>query len=102
MTTTEIFALIGICVSVIFSTISLVFVYLSWRKSRVIYDLERYKFAKDSGDSRDNDEKATDKKLAEVLSTGKYTIVSTYDMDDPTKGIRSKWNMVVLGRIKKK
>lgn len=86
--------IIAISASALFSATALFFAYLSWHKNRVIYSLERMKFAKDTGDSRNEEEKETDQKLLNKLKSGKYNIVTSYDSG-------KNYNVLILGKVKK-
>ena len=65
----------------------------TWSKSRSVYKLEKYKFPKNVGDSKDVGDLRHEKALNEKLSTGEYQIEHIYDKDD-------RELMIVLGRVK--
>lgn len=66
----------------------------SWSKSRSVYQLEKYKFPKNVGDSKDAGDIRHEKVLNEKLSSGNYQIEHIYDKDN-------RELMVVLGKINK-
>jgi len=70
----------------------------AWKKSRAIYGLERYEFAVSSGKARNPKEEEKDKKIIERLSSGRYTIVTSYKLD---RNDERNCNMFVLGKIKR-
>jgi hypothetical protein len=67
----------------------------AWHKSRVIYDIARYKISKHSvGDSKTKEDLRHEKALKNALQTGKWEILHIYEKSDNTL-------IFVLGKIKK-
>lgn len=70
----------------------------SWSKSRVIYDIQRMKFAHKPGDQRTTAEKEQDEELRKMLNSGKWTMLFHYDLGPITN---EHCNCIVLGKVKK-
>ena len=66
----------------------------AWHKSRAIYDIAKYKFPKNVGDSKTEDDIRHEKALQEKLKTGKWQILHIYEQSANNL-------MVVLGKVKK-
>ncbi len=56
--------------SIIFSLVAIIISVYSWYKSRAIYDIEKYKFPKNVGDSKTSEDLNHEKVLKEKLRTG--------------------------------
>ncbi|MDZ7798672.1 MAG: hypothetical protein U5L76_03585 [Patescibacteria group bacterium] len=66
----------------------------AWHKSRAIYDIVKYKFPKNVGDSKTADDIRHEKALQDKLKTGKWQILHIYEQSANTL-------MIVLGKVKK-
>lgn len=53
-------------------TLAIFFGFKTWQKSRAVYRLEKYKFPKNVGESKDAGDIRHEKILNEKLSTGEY------------------------------
>ncbi len=81
-------------ITLIFSLVAIILSIYSWHKSRVIYDIEKYKFPKNVGDSKTEEDLRHEKKLKEKLKSGKWQIVHVYERN-------SDELMIVVGKVKK-
>jgi len=84
----------GIVVSLILSVFAIVISVISWYKSRAIYDIEKYKFPKNVGDSKTSEDLNHEKALKEKLNTGKWQILHIYERNNNEL-------MIIIGKIKK-
>ncbi|MBI2410395.1 MAG: hypothetical protein HYV32_00670 [Candidatus Kerfeldbacteria bacterium] len=66
----------------------------SWHKSRVIYDIEKFKFPKRVGDSKTDNDQRLEKALKEKLKSGTWQILHIYDCNEEEL-------MVVIGKTKR-
>lgn len=81
-------------ITLVFSLIAIILSVYSWHKSRVIYDIEKYKFPKNVGDSKSEEDLRHEKELKEKLKSGKWQIAHIYERN-------SNELMVVVGKVKK-
>lgn len=81
--------------SVIAIITSAVTAYFSWYKSRAIYDIEKYKFPKNVGDSKTDEDKKHEQTLKEKLKIGNWQILYVYE-----RNVNNEL-MIVIGKIKK-
>lgn len=84
----------GLIISFIFSLVAVVVSITSWYKSRAIYDIEKYKFPKNVGDSKTDEDKLHEKAIKEKLKTGNWQILHIYERNNNEL-------MIVIGKIKK-
>lgn len=80
--------------SIIFSLVAIIISVYSWHKSRAIYDIEKYKFPKNVGDSKTSEDLNHEEALKEKLKTGEWQILHIYERNDNEL-------MIVIGKIKK-
>jgi hypothetical protein len=80
--------------TIILSIFAIVISVYSWHKSRAIYDIEKYKFPKNVGDSKTDKDKRHEKAIKEKLQTGNWLILHIYERNATEL-------MLVLGKIKK-
>lgn len=66
----------------------------SWSRNRATYKLEKYKFPKNVGKSKTDDDKQHEKVLEDKLKTGNYQIEYIYERNE-------KELMIVVGKLKK-
>ncbi len=82
--------ILAIILSILASAVSI----KSWHKSRAIYDIVKYKFPKNVGDSKTKSEIIHEKALREKLRTGKWQVLHIYESSN-------KYLMIVIGKNKK-
>ncbi len=80
--------------TILFSVIAIIISVYSWQKSRAIYDIEKYKFPKNVGDSKTNEDIKHEKVIKEKLKTGNWQILHIYERN-------ANELIVVIGKIKK-
>ena len=80
--------------TIILSIIAIVISVYSWHKSRAIYDIEKYKFPKNVGDSKTDEDKRHEKAIKEKLKTGSWQILHIYERN-------ANELMIVIGKIRK-
>lgn len=90
--------IIALTISIVALVVSAAIAIYSWQKSRAIYDVQRMKFAFDPGLSRTDDEVRHDEEFRKLLHTGKWTIITSYDLGKKDK---EHYNCFVLGKVKK-
>lgn len=78
----------------ILSVFAIIISIYSWHKSRAIYDIEKYKFPKNVGDSKTDEDKRHEKAIKEKLKTGNWQILHIYEKNNNEL-------MIVIGKIKK-
>lgn len=74
--------------------LAIYFAVKSWSKSRAIYDIEKYKFPKNVGDSKNKEDKRHEEAIRGKLKTGNWQILHIYERNNNEL-------MIVLGKIKK-
>lgn len=80
--------------AVVMSLAALIVSVQAWHRSRAIYDIAKYKFPKNVGDSKTDDDKRLEQALRDKLKTGKWQILHIYEQSANTL-------MIVLGKVKK-
>ncbi len=79
---------------ILLSVIAIVISVYSRQKSRAIYDIEKYKFPKNVGSSKTDEDIKHEKAIKEKLKTGNWQILHIYE-----RNINEL--MVIIGKIKK-
>ncbi|MBU4338175.1 hypothetical protein KKD57_01305 [Patescibacteria group bacterium] len=81
--------------TILFSVIAIIISIYSWQKSRAIYDIEKYKFPKNVGGSKTDEDEKHEQALKEKLKTGNWQILHIYE-----RNVNNEL-MIVIGKIKK-
>lgn len=79
--------------TIILSIIAIIISVYSWHKSRAIYDIEKYKFPKNVGDSKTDEDRGHENAIKEKLKTGNWQILHIYERN-------ANELMIVIGKIK--
>ena len=66
----------------------------AWHRSRAIYDIAKYKFPKQIGDSKTENDKRLENALRKKLRTGKWQVMHIYEKSANTL-------MIVIGKVRK-
>lgn len=82
-------------ISIIIAVLAIIIAMISWRKSRSIYDIEKFKFPKKVGDSKTQTDRDHENALKKKLKSGEWQILHIYDYN-------SEELMIVIGKIKEK